>query len=114
MKFSLSMCNELKRSEYSGVVRQLEKEVGQLCEKIKSAIEKVPAGVIGSLSVKEQIAENLKELPPNEDKTIKWIQLFDITTEQFCNINTVVSQKLSGLAMPIEKEHSVISISASQ
>ncbi len=114
MKFSMSMCNELKRSEYSGVVKQLEKEVGQLCEKVKSAIEKIPAGVVGKLSVKDQIASNLQTLPPNEDETIKLIQVFDITTEQFCKINTTIAQKLAGLAIPIEKEHGVISIAPSQ
>lgn len=113
MKFSMSMSNELKRTEYGAVVNQLEKEVSQLCEKVKSAIEKIPAGIIGKCSVKEQIAQDFKSLPQNSDPKIKLIQLFDITTEMYCQANTTVAQKISGLVLPVEKEHGVIPLTPS-
>ncbi len=113
LKFSMSMCNELKRTEYASVIEVLEKELSALCEKVKTAIERIPAGVIGKESVKALIENALSAVPPNSDPKIKLIQTFDVVIDVYAQANTATAQKLSGLVLPIEKEHGIISIDRS-
>lgn len=113
MKFSISMCNELKRAEYKTAITQLEKELTKICENIKTVLEKIPSGIAGDTSLTSHIQQSLDQLAPNPDPTITLIQLFDVLTDTYTTTNTAVAQKLSGLILPVEKAHTNMRIAPS-
>lgn len=113
MKFSISMCNELGRTKYESMIRNLEKELRVLSDKVRCALEKLPGGIISKLSLKDSIESELKKFPQTSDAQIGLIHTFDVVAEHFSQVNVAVATKLVKLVIPVEREYKILSISPS-
>ena len=107
-KFSLSMCNELGRSNYAPIIKKLEGELTNIVQHLQASLEKIPSGVIGEAPLKSYIAEEIKALPEQNSAQIQLIYRFEILQDLYKKVNQAVSVLLAEIAVPAEIETEVM------
>jgi hypothetical protein len=110
LKFSASISKELGRKNYAPAINKLESELSVICEKTKTALERIPTGFLGSHSVEACIKSYTDSLSLGDNKQINLIQTFTVVAEIFEKINTLVAAKLSSMATPLEIKSKLITI----
>ena len=110
LKYSLSMYKELKQDGYGAVIERFTTELTDINEKVRSGLDKIPAGVLGAQSVKSVLDEKLVEYADFPDPQIALCHSFEKIAEVFCQVNTQVAIKLAELALPIEKKNNIFSV----